>query len=233
MQLAKNPHEGLPVPSGINPASLALVRGDYFYYHFGCDGVDDRGWGCGYRTLQLLSSWVRAKQISCGENPRPVPSVSEIQDALVKMQDKPVDFLGSKEWIGSVEVGLIIDFFFNVACPILHVRSGEMLQDHMEKITHHFRMNGSPVMVGGSTDTAAKALLGICESDKTIYFLILDPHYYGDTPNQDMLVSRHLLEWRTLSCFVADSFYNLCMPRTSSRNLLPLAGCKGTSDPAC
>ena len=25
------------------------VRGDYHYWHYQCDGVMDRGWGCGYR----------------------------------------------------------------------------------------------------------------------------------------------------------------------------------------
>lgn len=216
MQLAKNLHEGLPTPESIYPNSLALVKGEYFYYHFGCDGIDDRGWGCGYRTLQLLCSWIRVKQLDDGQDARPVPTISEIQSGLVTMQDKPDDFYGSKEWIGSVEVSLIIDYFYNVACPILHVRNGEALEDHKEKIINHFRMNGSPVMVGGSTDTAAKALLGICENEETVYFLLLDPHYYGEMPTKETLISHCLLEWRPLSSFVADSFYNLCMPRLSS-----------------
>ena len=31
---------------------------DYEYWHYCCDKVDDRGWGCGYRTLQTISSWI-------------------------------------------------------------------------------------------------------------------------------------------------------------------------------
>lgn len=34
----------------------------------------------------------------------PVPSLPEIQDILVKLEDKPEVFRGSREWIGSVEV---------------------------------------------------------------------------------------------------------------------------------
>ncbi|CAF0957870.1 unnamed protein product [Adineta ricciae] len=33
------------------------VRGSLTFYHYKCDGHDDRGWGCGYRTLQTLCSW--------------------------------------------------------------------------------------------------------------------------------------------------------------------------------
>lgn len=34
----------------------------------------------------------------------PVPSIREIQAALVDMQDKPRSFLNSRQWIGSFEV---------------------------------------------------------------------------------------------------------------------------------
>jgi hypothetical protein len=30
----------------------------YEYWHYYCDGFDDRGWGCGYRTLQTIVSWI-------------------------------------------------------------------------------------------------------------------------------------------------------------------------------
>merc|ERR1712227_1097062 len=32
---------------------------DYEYWHYLCDGFDDRGWGCGYRTLQTIASWIK------------------------------------------------------------------------------------------------------------------------------------------------------------------------------
>ncbi len=54
--------------------------------------------------------------IESGEEARPVPSIGEIQMGLVKMHDKPIGFDGSKEWIGTVEVALIIDYFYNVRC---------------------------------------------------------------------------------------------------------------------
>ena len=38
----KNVHEGLGFPKGLMVDSLNLVKGDYLYYHYGCDGFDDR-----------------------------------------------------------------------------------------------------------------------------------------------------------------------------------------------
>ena len=46
---------------------------------------------------------------------RDVPSILKIQEALVKMGDKPGKFAGSRQWIGSYEVCLCLDFFYNVS----------------------------------------------------------------------------------------------------------------------
>ena len=42
-----NVHVGLPAP--LDGGETRTVAGDYEYWHYGCDGFDDRGWGCGYR----------------------------------------------------------------------------------------------------------------------------------------------------------------------------------------
>lgn len=36
-----------------------------------------------------------------------IPTLLDVQKILVKMEDKPINFLNSKEWIGSVEVYLL------------------------------------------------------------------------------------------------------------------------------
>ncbi|GLV34514.1 UFM1 specific peptidase 1 [Carabus blaptoides fortunei] len=64
----------------------------------------DKGWGCGYRTLQTLCSWVRNTTKSAVN----VPSIMDIQKLLVTMEDKPEDFIGSRDWIGSVEINSTI-----------------------------------------------------------------------------------------------------------------------------
>ncbi len=57
LALLSNVHLNVAVPRG-QILTLETVRGDYDYWHYGCDGFDDRGWGCGYRTLQTIASWV-------------------------------------------------------------------------------------------------------------------------------------------------------------------------------
>ena len=42
-----------------NEGSISAVIGPYEYWHYLCDGFDDRGWGCGYRTLQTIVSWIK------------------------------------------------------------------------------------------------------------------------------------------------------------------------------
>ena len=92
-------HLGLALP-GRGPTRLALLSGHYLYYHYGCDGVDDRGRGCGYRTLQTLFSWPEGLPVG-------VPELGAVQAALEDMGDKPPGFRGSQSWIGCVEASLL------------------------------------------------------------------------------------------------------------------------------
>ena len=58
-QLLNNVHSNLPLPFDKSKLSkIMTVKGAYEYWHYGCDGFDDRGFGCGYRTLQTLLSWL-------------------------------------------------------------------------------------------------------------------------------------------------------------------------------
>lgn len=56
-----SPHDNLndPDSNSAHSTSKTVVSGTYEYWHYGCDGLDDRGWGCGYRTLQTIASWIR------------------------------------------------------------------------------------------------------------------------------------------------------------------------------
>lgn len=59
-----------------------------------------QGWGCGYRTLQTLCSWINYNVSNC----ETVPSIKLIQETLVQLEDKDQNFLNSRQWIGSFEV---------------------------------------------------------------------------------------------------------------------------------
>lgn len=52
-----------------------LVQGIYSYHHYMQDRLDDKGWGCAYRSLQTICSWFQQQ----GYVERPVPSHKDIQ----------------------------------------------------------------------------------------------------------------------------------------------------------
>jgi hypothetical protein len=89
-----------------------VVRGLPSFYHYKCDGHDDRGWGCGYRTLQTLCSWVIDVQREYS-TPK-VPSIDEIQQILVRLEDKPESFLESNQWIGTCEAAMVLSELYQV-----------------------------------------------------------------------------------------------------------------------
>jgi hypothetical protein len=92
--------------------------------------MNDSGWGCAYRSLQTLCSWM----VLQGFTAKPIPTLPEIQRILVELgvqflffillywfallifflQDKEKKFIGSTEWIGSQEVFLCLDHLYGV-----------------------------------------------------------------------------------------------------------------------
>lgn len=213
--LSKNVHVGLPRPL-TDPVKCSLVTGDYSYYHYGCDGQDDRGWGCGYRTTQTMASWLCQNWLPLKDNCKPPPSLPEIQQALVTMGDKPGSFSCSREWIGTFEATLVIDYFYGVSCKLVHVRGGGAELEHVaeEELHQHFEKHGSPVMMGGDRDNASKGILGVCTGDNGSYLLVVDPHYYGCQLEQTELQRGGWVAWKKVSSLDQSSFYNLCMPQT-------------------
>ena len=123
--------------------TCALVNGSYLYYHYNQEGVRDGGWGCAFRSLQTLASWCLLRGIrplpnvippslsyaASADRPttittlpvgtqlagRLAPTIADILDVLVDIGDKPADFATQRSpWIGSVEVGLILDTWLGV-----------------------------------------------------------------------------------------------------------------------
>ncbi|KAL4712603.1 hypothetical protein ACJJTC_007198 [Scirpophaga incertulas] len=182
-----------------------LVFGDYEYYHYLCDGFDDRGWGCGYRTLQTMCSWMSHNY----NIKKKVPSISEIQEILVNIGDKPRSFLKSRQWIGSFEVCLIIDTLYDVPCKIVHVNKGNELNTIIETLKCHFAKFSSPVMMGGDVDCSSKGIMGIKVEDGVASLLVVDPHYIGQKQTNAYFHNKGWVKWQPLTDFVSSSFYNL------------------------
>ncbi|KAG3195131.1 hypothetical protein PC128_g8745 [Phytophthora cactorum] len=215
-----NVHEGIPSSGVGEHCQSALVDGFYGYYHYLQQGMNDKGWGCAYRSLQTLASWLFLQHYT----QQRFISHEQIQSALVKIGDKPARFQGSTEWIGSLEVGYVLDELFGVTFRSLSVSSGAQLPDVARELLYHFETQGTPVMMGGGQ--LAFTLLGVdYDPDAGVCaFLTLDPHYTGD---EDLATIQHqtiALEgykaipcsWRKTTTFAKNSFYNLCLPQRPS-----------------
>ncbi|XP_012940277.1 ufm1-specific protease 1 [Aplysia californica] len=192
----------------------SLCSCSYTYYHYLCDGVDDRGWGCGYRTLQTLCSWVcRHPQLGPSLKKNYVPSIVEIQKALVSMQDKPESFIGSRQWIGSFEVSLCLDYFYEVPGKVIHVNSGSEISGVLPELHQHFQVVGAPIMMGGETDNSSKGIVGVRLEPPAL--LIVDPHCCEKDPDATSLQLSGFVKWLPIADLHLNSFYNLCLPKPS------------------
>ena len=203
-----NVHESLLSPTLADLGSKYVVKGSYLYYHYNQDSFDDRGWGCAYRSLQTIWSWFREQHYTRKE----VPSHYLIQKMLVDAEDKPREFLGSKDWIGSFEISLCLDMHLGVQSKILSVKSGSELGEKGRELASHFVEHGTPVMVGGGV--LAYTLLGVDydEVSGATRFLILDPHYTGADSLKPVL-DKGFCAWKSVDLFKKDAFYNLCLPQ--------------------
>ncbi|KAL6263786.1 hypothetical protein P5V15_003869 [Pogonomyrmex californicus] len=210
--LLKNVHENLALPDN---GETFLVQGDYEYWHYGCDGFNDRGWGCGYRTLQTICSWI----INNENLKKNVPSINEIQETLVAVEDKDKIFIGSREWIGSFEVSIVLNQLYEILSKIIHVSSGKELINQVDNIKKHFEQFGSPIMMGGDMDCSSKCIVGLHINNGSVYLLIVDPHFVGKVKSSEHLKRDRWVKWQNLNNFVDSSFYNLCLPQLKCRGL--------------
>lgn len=93
--------------------------------------------------------------------------------------DKEPSFIGSKEWIGSIEVGFVLDELLDVGHRVIMKRAEQDPTAVARDLLHHFQTEGTPVSIGGGV--LAYTLLGVQYNEATgeAAFLILDPHYTG------------------------------------------------------
>ena len=201
--------DGIVSHSGVVNGELSIVQGHYAYYHYLQDKLQDNGWGCAYRTLQTICSFFVLQGYSQSV---PIPTIQNIQEMLVSLKDKEQRFIGSKEWIGSMEVGLVLNYCYGVQCKTLFVSSGSEVNSHARAFALHFNTQGTPIMIGGGV--LAYGLLGIDYNQHTgdVRYLILDPHYTGSDSISPMLKGGWI-GWKKSDLFLSDHFYNFAMPQ--------------------
>lgn len=61
--------------------------------------------------------------------------------------DKPQAFVGSREWIGAIELGYVLDQLLDVAHKVITVSSGAEMSSKAREIAQHFDSQGTPIMV--------------------------------------------------------------------------------------
>lgn len=202
-----NVHIGLAA-SGVEGGEIALVHGTYSYHHYMQDRCDDNGWGCAYRSLQTLISWF----IYQGYTDKPIPTHVDIQKALVDIGDKPPSFINSKKWIGSMEVSYCLDHLIGIGSKIISVNSGAELSNKARELINHFRLQGTPIMIGGGV--LAHTILGVHTNFQTgaVKFLVLDPHYTG-TEDIAIIQGKGWCGWKDVTFWDTTAYYNLCCPQ--------------------
>ncbi|KAK4350612.1 hypothetical protein RND71_029925 [Anisodus tanguticus] len=152
--------------------------------------------------------------------PRPILCnfTGAIQQALVEIGDKDPSFIGSREWIGAIELSFVLDKLLGVSCKIMNVRSGAELPEKCRELALHFENQGTPIMIGGGV--LAYTLLGVDYNDASgdCAFLILDPHYTG-SDDIKKIVNGGWCGWKKAvdskgkHFFLHDKFYNLLLPQ--------------------
>ncbi|XP_072241138.1 ufm1-specific protease 2 [Leuresthes tenuis] len=203
----RNPHMILTHPT-LENGKVYLVQGIYSYHHYMQDRVDDNGWGCAYRSLQTICSWFQQQ----GYVERSVPSHKEIQQALVDVGDKQASFVGSRQWIGSIEVQAVLSHLLGITSKIMFVSQGSELASKGRELANHFVTEGTPIMIGGGV--LAHTILGVTWSETTgqIRYLILDPHYTGAEDLQ-VITDKGWCGWKGPDFWDQTAYYNLCLPQ--------------------
>jgi len=205
--LLLNVHTGILDKHGIPGSEVATVQGKYAYHHYMQDDFNDDGWGCAYRSLQTLVSWLRLQ----GHTEATVPGHKEIQQTLIDIGDKEGKFLNSKQWIGSMEVGFVLETRCNIQSRYISVSSGADMASKAENLKEHFKTEGTPIMIGGGV--YAHTILGVAydEPAEKCSWLILDPHYTG-AEDLKTIISKGWCGWKGPNFWNKTAFYNMCLP---------------------
>lgn len=124
-----------------------------------------------------------------------IPSIEEIQQTLVNINDKPPEFLNSTDWLGALEVTTsqlfeiklhmfihlffrlqifyVIDDIYDISCRIQHIPSSHDIRKYSNIIKFYFENFGGIIMMGGDLDASSKCIAGIHIVDNDAYLLVV------------------------------------------------------------
>ncbi|GFE53493.1 peptidase family protein c78 [Babesia ovis] len=192
-------------------ARATLVKGPYQYYHYNQCGKNDSGWGCCYRSIQMVASWYLMQYRTL----RPVPTHDEIQTYIKERDPSHAGLVvGSTTWIGTVEAGYFINWYLNYDTKTFYLSDVTEFRNYNGLIAKHFATVGSPIIMGAGM--FAYVIVGICigATANDVAYLIADPHYVGED-NVKQIQTKGAVGWKKID-FIAKAanggFINLCCP---------------------
>ncbi|XP_065676119.1 zinc finger-containing ubiquitin peptidase 1 isoform X1 [Hydra vulgaris] len=154
--------------------------------HFGIS-IADRGWGCGYRNIQMLiSSLFEHDQYKLKETMPDIPSIPKIQALIEKAWSEGYDptgkeqldgkLQGTRKWIGTTEVcALLRSLKLKAQIVDFHKPNENLHVLMMEWICDYFQ-NGLKLPLYLQHQGHSRLCIGIEEhKDKECFLLLLDP----------------------------------------------------------
>ena len=129
----------------------------------------------------------------------------------MQIGDKDERFVGSKDWIGSMEVSYTLEQLYGVTSRTLHCSTGADLAYKGRDLYNHFVEEGTPIMIGGGV--LAHSIVGVKYNEQTgaTRFLIVDPHFTGKDQLKT-IQSKGWVGWKGPDFWNQSAHYNLCMP---------------------
>jgi hypothetical protein len=197
-----------------SPPDALIVFDNYDYYHYNVDGYNDIGWGCAYRSIHTIVSWLRYNFPHLVDR---VPGIVDIQTRLKEIDYAHANMsIGSNAWIGCLEASTVIQDLSGgqISCRILHACNPDDLEKYiMNEVRDNFVNFGAPVMVGAGD--YAFVIAGV--SAVTRQVLILDPHYIQANGNDP--IKKGIVGWKSIrkhfdfkKTNASSGFMNICIP---------------------
>ncbi|GBG25963.1 Ufm1-specific protease [Hondaea fermentalgiana] len=185
--LLRGAHHAAPMPEKIARAGgrVHIASGKFDYFHYECEGMNDRGWGCAYRSLQMMLSYFYFRGFITLSEIKDVPDVVQIQVILQEMKVMDAQFkAGCNQWIGSQEIAWVLSALVDVDCRFVKIetRGAASLQEAFAQIEEHLAEADTPIVACGANLAfiiAGTARAGPGRPFSESKLLVADPHYSG------------------------------------------------------
>lgn len=105
-----------------------------------------------------------------------------------------------------------LDTALGIQSRIINVNSGTEIASLGPQLSQHFKVHGTPIMIGGGV--LAHTIIGVDFNKYTdeIKFLILDPHFKG-ADDVHQVQNKGGCAWKGVDFWKKGAYYNLCLPQ--------------------